>query len=187
LPLGRRADSGDPFPGRTDRTTFNTELAGGVQLTGIELVDGVVRAEMKTGIQHRALVASPEVLRITALTGATPVPQRVNVRSTGAKRIDWVPVATASWIDTERDGDALVITADPRGLAAGTYTDTVDIRDISRMTLAQVIVSFYVAAPGVGQIIATELPWSWGVAVSSGRILQRSEERRVGKEWRSRW
>ncbi|HEX6134882.1 MAG TPA: M6 family metalloprotease domain-containing protein [Longimicrobiales bacterium] len=174
LGRGRRADSGDPFPGRTQRSTFSTEVAGGVQLTGIELEEGILRAQLKTHVQHRALVASPEVLRMTALAGADAVRQRVSVRRTGRDAIDWTPVTTASWLEGQRDEDALVITAEPDGLAAGTYTDTIDIRDVSRTTLAQVIVSFYVAAPGVGQIIATELPWSWGVSVSAGRILQAS-------------
>lgn len=174
LARGLRADAGDPFPGRTGRSTFNTELAGGVQLTGIELDDHVIRADLLTGVTHRALIASPEVLRMTALAGNEPVHHRVTVRRTGDSGVEWTPVATAGWLDIERDADALVLTADPAGLAAGTYTATVDLRDISRATLAQVIVSFYVAAPGVGQIVATELPWSWGVAVSSGRILQAS-------------
>jgi hypothetical protein len=40
--------------------------------------------------------------------------------------------------------------------------------------LAEVTIHFYLATPGVGQVVATELPWSWGVAVRGGRILQAS-------------
>jgi hypothetical protein len=40
--------------------------------------------------------------------------------------------------------------------------------------LSGIHVHFYLATPGVGQIVATELPWSWGVAVRGGRILQAS-------------
>jgi M6 family metalloprotease-like protein len=174
LSRGRRADSGDPFPGRTGRTTFATEFAGGVQMAGIEVNERVLRAQLVTGVQHRALIASPEVLRVTALADGEPVHQRVDVRGTGSTEVDWTPATTAAWLELQRDDDALVITADPDGLPAGTYTGTVDISDDGHMTLARVIVSFYVAAPGVGQIIASELPWSWGVAVNAGRILQAS-------------
>lgn len=173
LARGRRADAGDTYPGRTGRKGFTTPLAGGVRLTDITVEDQVLTATLATGVHHRALVASPEVLRITALAGSSPVHQRISVRPT-ADAVEWTPVATADWLEMQRDDDALVITADPDGLVAGTYTETIDIRDAGRNTLARVIVSFYVAAPGVGQIIATELPWSWGVAVNNGRILQAS-------------
>jgi hypothetical protein len=172
LSRGRRADSGDTFPGRTGRTTFATDFAGGVQLNDIGVEDHMLRAQLVTGVQHRALIATPEVLRVTALAAGEPVHQRVNVRATGDE-IDWTLSTNVAWLELQRDDDEVVITADPAGLVAGTYTGTIDIND-DRMTLARVIVSFYVAAPGVGQIIATELPWSWGVAVNAGRILQAS-------------
>jgi M6 family metalloprotease-like protein len=174
LARGRRADSGDTYPGRTGRRTFNTELAGGVQLTNIRLEDRVLSAQLVTGVQHRALFVSPEVVRVTALAGGSAVLQRVGVRQNTGVDIEWAAAAEASWLGLQRDGTELVVTADPDGLVAGTYTETVDIRDANRATVAQVVVSFYVAAPGVGQVIATELPWSWGVAVANGRILQAS-------------
>src|SRR5690606_33896032 len=39
---------------------------------------------------------------------------------------------------------------------------------------ARVVVDLRVALPGVPEIIASELPWSWGLAVRSGRVLQAS-------------
>ncbi|MGH7446769.1 MAG: immune inhibitor A domain-containing protein, partial [Longimicrobiales bacterium] len=152
LARGRRADSGDTYPGRMGRTSFATELAGGVQLTGIELEDRVLRASIVTGVQHRALIASPEVVRVTAIAGGDPVHQRVHVRRTGSAPVDWAAASSAAWLELQRDDDALVLTAYPEGLVAGTYTDTLDIADRTGLTLAQVIVSFYIAAPGVGQI-----------------------------------
>jgi hypothetical protein len=56
----------------------------------------------------------------------------------------------------------------------GVYTDTVRLVDSGDLPLAEMIVSFHVAAVGYGQIVATELPWSWGLAASNGRILQAS-------------
>src|SRR5690606_6374761 len=73
-----------------------------------------------------------------------------------------------------REGDNLVVTAQPAGLPVGTHTDTVDIAGPDGRAMAHLLVSFHVAEPGVGQLVATELPWSWGVAVRGGRILQAS-------------
>lgn len=175
LARGRRADSGDTYPGRTGRTAFSTDRAGGAQLSDISLdAFGILNARVVTGVRDRALIASPEVLRLTALAGGNALHQRVDIRQAGSTAIDWAAVTDASWLELQRDDDALVLTADPDGLVAGTYNGTVDIRDASERTVAQVIISFYIAAPGVGEIIATELPWSWGVAVNNGRILQAS-------------
>ncbi|MBR9991067.1 MAG: hypothetical protein KFH98_15000, partial [Gemmatimonadetes bacterium] len=173
LASGRRADSGDTYPGRTGVTRFSTEFAGGVRLSDIALEYGLLTARLTTGVQHRTLVAYPEVIRVTALPGRDPVHQRVAVRQTGGS-VDWTAVTSAAWLELQRDDDALVLTADPAGLVAGTYTADIDIRDADGVTHAHVIVSFYIASPGVGQVIATELPWSWGVAVHNGRILQAS-------------
>ncbi|HEX2166257.1 MAG TPA: M6 family metalloprotease domain-containing protein [Longimicrobiales bacterium] len=174
LARGRRADSGDTYPGRTGRAAFVTQRAGGMQLTDIELEEHLLTARITTDLPDRALHVSPEVLRVTALAGGHPVHQRLDVRQNDSVTIDWTAFTETSWLTLQRDDDALVLTADPDNLVAGVYTGTIDIRDADRSTVAQVIISFYIAAPGVGQIIATELPWSWGVAVNNGRILQAS-------------
>jgi hypothetical protein len=77
-------------------------------------------------------------------------------------------------LELERDGDALVLAADPAGLDPGTYADTVRLVDAAGKPLAKIAVSFYLATPGVAQEVATELPWSWGVAVRGAHILQAS-------------
>jgi M6 family metalloprotease-like protein len=174
LVRGRRADSGDPFPGRSNTRTLATELAGGLQLTDIAVYGPTLYASVETGVLHRALTVTPEVLRLTALPGGDPVHQRIAVRSTSAARVEWQPVTRASWLRLQRDDDALVVEADPSGLVPGTYNDTVDIRGANGGMLAHVVVSFYIASDGVGEVIATELPWSWGVAVRGGRILKAS-------------
>jgi M6 family metalloprotease-like protein len=174
LARGRRADAGDPFPGRFNRTMFATELGGGLQLADLDVAGTFVNARFTLGMQHRALTVTPEVLRLTALPGGDPVHQRIAVRRASAEPVEWHPVTRASWLQLDRDDDDLVITSDPRRLLPGTYNDTVDIRDAVGNPLAHVVVSFYIASAGVGEVIATELPWSWGVAVRGGRILQAS-------------
>jgi hypothetical protein len=81
---------------------------------------------------------------------------------------------TPPWLRARRDGDALVLTANPGRLVAGTFSDSVAILGEDGVARAHVHVEFYLATAGVGQIVATELPWSWGVAVRGGLILQAS-------------
>jgi M6 family metalloprotease-like protein len=176
LARGLRADSGDPFPGKTGRTWFRSHAAGGLQFAGITMEDRVVHAHLLAGAAYPALIASPEVLRMTALSGGQPVTQTIDIRRTGGADFEWRHTTTRRkrWLDIRRDGDSLVLTAKPEGLQGGTYSDTIRIVAPDGTLLSQAHVEFYLAAPGVGQIVATELPWSWGVAVRSGRILQAS-------------
>jgi M6 family metalloprotease-like protein len=175
LGRGLRADSGDPFPGRTRRDWFRSHLAGGLQLTGIEVHDdGSVKAHMVTAPGDPLLLPETETLRLTALPGGAPVRQTLAIRRIGGAAADWSPAGQAAWLTMERAGDALVLTADPVGLVPGTYEAAIRLVDDDDATLAHVSVSFYIASQGVGQIVATELPWSWGVAVRRGRILKAS-------------
>jgi hypothetical protein len=135
-----------------------------------------VLAQLHAGEAYPALIATPEVLRMTALAGGQPVTQTIEIRRTGGADHEWRHATTRRkrWLDIKRDGDALVLTGNPTGLTGGTYSDTIRIVGRDGTVLAQAHVEFYLAAPGIGQIVATELPWSWGVAVHSGRILQAS-------------
>jgi M6 family metalloprotease-like protein len=175
LAQGLRADSGDPFPGRTQRDWFRTHIAGGLQLTGIEVgEDGSIRTHVVTEPSDPALLPDAATLRLTALPGGPRLRQVLAVRRVGGARMAWEPTGTARWLALERAGDALLVTADPGLLVPGTYADTVHLTGDDGASLAHVVVSFYIATPGVGQVVATELPWSWGVAVRSGRIVKAS-------------
>jgi M6 family metalloprotease-like protein len=174
LGRGRRADAGDPFPGSTDRGWFRSHMGGGIQLTGIEVEDDVrVRAYVVTGAADPSLLPEPGSPRMTALAGGAPVRQVVEVRRTGGADFDWEPEHRARWLRIERNGDVLSLRAAPGRLVAGTYTDTIRFVGAGGV-LAEVPVTFYIASPGVGQVVATALPWSWGVAVHGGRILKAS-------------
>jgi M6 family metalloprotease-like protein len=174
LERGRRADPGDPFPGATQQRSFRSYAGTGLQLDDIRISAGSVHAEMRASHAAPALIPEPGVLRVTALAGGSPVRQSVTIRRAGNAEHRWEPLKSAPWLDIERVGDALLLTADPTGLVPGTYSDTVGILGSDGVPLAHLLVSFYLATPGVGQIIATDLPWSWGVAVRGGRILQAS-------------
>jgi M6 family metalloprotease-like protein len=173
LGRGLRADAGDPFPGRTRRTAFLSAHVGGLRLSGIRQDGLTIRAHLNAAPSDPALVPQLEVIRMTALDGGAPVRQSIDIHRTIPGATRWAPGPAASWLRAERVDDALVLTADPAGLIAGTYTDTVDLR-VADQTLARVVISFYLASGGVAQVIATELPWSWGVAVHGGRMLQAS-------------
>jgi M6 family metalloprotease-like protein len=174
LANGFRADAGDPYPGRTKRDWFRSHLAGGLQFTGIRVSDHVVTAHVVAGDPYPALLPSPDAVRLTTMHGGQPVQQQIQVRRTGAVKWNWTPRGSASWLRLERSGDTLVLTADPDQLDSGTYADTVRLVDRNGKTLATINVSFYLATPGVAQEVATELPWSWGVAVRGAHILQAS-------------
>ncbi|HSJ23183.1 MAG TPA: M6 family metalloprotease domain-containing protein [Longimicrobiales bacterium] len=176
LARGRQADAGDPFPGKSERDWFRTLSAGGLQFTRLEEEEGtgVVTGHLLAGEPLPAIVADPGWLRLTALAGGHAVRQVIEIRRLGDATQEWESRHRASWLDVERTGDTLVLTADPAGLSAGTYADEILILDEAGDSAVSVAVHFYLATPGVGQIIATELPWSWGVAVRGGRILQAS-------------
>jgi M6 family metalloprotease-like protein len=174
LTRGLRADGGDPFPGRTRRSWFRSHVAGGLQLTGLRVEDHVVRGHLVAGSAYPALIAEPDALRMTALAGGRIVTQAIEIRRAGGADFRWSPAKNASWLTLEQVDDSLVLTADPELLVAGSYGDTIRILGDDGATLTKIHVDFYLASPGVGQIVATELPWSWGVAVHGGRILQAS-------------
>jgi M6 family metalloprotease-like protein len=174
LARGLRADAGDPFPGRTRRSWFRSHVAGGLQLTGLTVEDQVVRGHLVAGSAYPALIAQPDALRMTTLAGGSSITQAIEIRRAGGADFQWNPSGSAPWLTLERVDDSLILTANPDLLVAGSYGDTIRILGDDGATLAQVHVDFYLATPGVGQIVATELPWSWGIAVHGGRILQAS-------------
>jgi M6 family metalloprotease-like protein len=175
LERGLRADAGDPFPGRSRRDWFRTPVSGGLQLTGIESArDGTLRMHLVTSHSYAAVVPGTDRLRMTTLAGGAPVQQTIDVRRTGGVELNWRAVSRARWLRIERAADAITLTADPGSLPAGTYTDTIRIVGRDRAVVSEILVNFYLATPGIGQVVATELPWSWGVAVRGGRILKAS-------------
>jgi hypothetical protein len=114
------------------------------------------------------------MLRMTALHEGDVARQTIVVRRSGELAIEWRAVSNGRWLELERSGDTLVLAANPAGLLPGTFADTVHLIGAQLDSLAHIAVSFHVGTAGVGQVVATELPWSWGVAVNGGRILQAS-------------
>jgi M6 family metalloprotease-like protein len=169
-----RADAGDPFPGRSRRTTFRSYIAGGLQLTDIRGDGELVRARVIAGSAYPALIPAHDVLRMTTIAGGSPVQQSIGVTNAGDVAHDWQPVNDANWLRVARNDGGVTFTADPSGLAPGQHADTVTLTAADGRALAHVVVSFHLATPGVAEKVAVDLPWSWGLAVNGGRILQAS-------------
>src|SRR5690606_15562002 len=71
------------------------------------------------------LLAAP--LRLAVLPGDTALTRQIVIRQEGGFADDWTPQATAPWVSVRRLGNILQVTADPTGLAAGVYTDTIHL------------------------------------------------------------
>ncbi|HEX9106227.1 MAG TPA: M6 family metalloprotease domain-containing protein [Longimicrobiales bacterium] len=167
------ADGDDPFPGRSHRHSFDYLRPAGFRLSQISEKAGLVRADVHVG---SALAATsrhglPAVVRLAAAEGAAPVGQVLRVASAPANQ--WAAAGTAPWLHAHRDGDALVVSADPAALAPGAYADTVSLSAPNDSSFARkIVVALEVAAPGGAEVVATGLPWSWGLAARNGRMLQ---------------
>lgn len=173
LVRGRRADSGDPFPGLRENRQFTTHIGTGLEITAITDSAGDVLARLVPG-GGPALVPSTSSLRLTAPEHGKPVRQLLQVERRREERLRFGVRTAAPWLRVERVGDALLLVADPDTLPPGVYQDTLRLVDSREMPLGDVIVSFHVAALGFSQIVATELPWSWGLAAHNGRLLHAS-------------
>lgn len=171
---GLRATADDTYPGRTNSDRFIAKLSGGFALSSIEEHDGVITGDVAVGYITPTLIASPSNVRMTVRAGGAPIAQHVAIRAEGGATPEWRPHTRARWLHVTADDDELVLRADPDGLRPGLYADTVLLLDRTNHRRAVVPVSMYIAADGMGQIVATELPWSWGLAVGAGRILQAS-------------
>jgi hypothetical protein len=174
LTRGHRADSGDPFPGTAKRTDYDSRVDRGFRLSDIEERDGVITARLGVGTPSPSLRPRTPVVRLTALAGGGTVRDAVLIDRNGGAKFGFAVRMDAPWLAAARAGDTVFLAANPHGLEPGAHTDTVRLVDGAGATAARIVVSFYVAAPGLGQIVATQLPWSWGLAARHGQILQAS-------------
>lgn len=164
----------DPFPGASGRDAFIAPVRGGFAISSItETGDGVITANVAVGYAKPTIILSQSGVRITARAGSVPVIHRVGVSTEGGD-IAWQARTRARWLRVTGESGEIELRADPSNLEPGLYGDTVYFLDAARQRLAALPVSMYVASGGIGQTVATELPWSWGLAVGSGRILQAS-------------
>jgi hypothetical protein len=86
---------------------------------------------------------------------------------------EWAAKSSAPWLTVEAAGDSLRLRANPQGLAPGRYSETVSFT-VNGFPAGALGVDLHVGSPGVPQILATELPWSWGLATAEGVVYQAS-------------
>lgn len=171
LANGLRADSGDPFPGSKKRDSFG-ELRS-LSLTSIRELDEKIVASVRVGYADPSLVPMVNAVRLTAAAGDTVVERRIRIASHGAVGA-WTARSEGEWLTTSAVADTLVVHATRDGLPPGRYTETVDLHTEAGVLAGRVTVEFYVTKPGVPEIVATDLPWSWGLAARDGDVLQAS-------------
>jgi M6 family metalloprotease-like protein len=173
LGRGGRADASDPYPGALARQMLRTAELQSLRLTWIRERQGVVYAVPVLGSTGPTLTPERATVNLTALVGQPPATHIVYVRRDGDANA-WAARTTSSWLKVATSADSLQIIADPWSLPPGAYQDTVFLSTPKADATARVIVDLRVALPGIPEIIATELPWSWGLAARSGRVLQAS-------------
>jgi M6 family metalloprotease-like protein len=173
LTHGRIADAGDPFPGAARRR--RVALPGtGFALEAIGESNGDILAGVRIGSPGPELVASVDKVWLSAPESGTPVTQSVSVRAEGGASEGWQASARSSWLRIMRTGNHVQVSADPAGLAPGAYVDTVQLASPDPAASGSLPVRLQVLTTEAPEVIASDLLWSWGVAVSNGHIFQAS-------------
>jgi M6 family metalloprotease-like protein len=170
-----RADPRDPLPGVSRRREFRWTATHRFALDSIESREGTVSAvvDLRTS---PAVAARPSVVHFAAMMEGGPVEHAVALQAsadaTGPSGLTALP--DAAWLSAERDGGLLYVRANPASLAPGKYSAAVRILDDGGVEIANVPVLLDIASRGIGEIVATELPWGWGLTAHAGMILQAS-------------
>ncbi|HEX7051173.1 MAG TPA: M6 family metalloprotease domain-containing protein [Longimicrobiales bacterium] len=183
LRQGRLADASDPFPGAWHRQVFELRGSPPFRLTGIVEAGGVITADVAIGYARPTLASTPAEVELTASAGEGALREIVSIRPQGGADRQWQPRADAPWLRANRVGDTLVVEADPAGLEPGVYRDTVELAvadsaggsaadSAGGAVAGRIPVRLDVAAPGVAEVVAREVAWSWGLAARDGRIFQ---------------
>ena len=173
LARGGRADATDPFPGALSNNMLRLPDLQSLRLTWIRERQGVVSAMPVLGYAGPSLTPQRATVNLTALMDQSPAVHTLHVKRDGDIG-SWSATASANWLKVHASGDSLSIAADPWSMPPGAYQDTIKLMSARGDATARVAVELRVALPGIPEIIASELPWTWGLAVRDGRVLQAS-------------
>jgi M6 family metalloprotease-like protein len=171
--FGARADNSDPFPGGLAQRTLAPADVPTLRLTNIAEAEQIISADIALGHDAPALTPETDAIRLTAAAGDTMVAYSVRVRSDGDVGA-WTAVTDADWLGLAPDGDALRVHANTRKLVPGRHTEVVDLQSESGTLAGRLTVDIYIAQPGSPEVMATDLPWSWGIAARGPQIFQAS-------------
>ena len=159
-------DFSGPFPGRPASGAPEGDYAVrvGAVPEGAVLRVGVLAAEPSAW-------GSGEI-RLSGVVGEKPLRRAIPLELAEGQRVvhggePWLRFSTAA--------GALTVEADPFGLPPGTYTDTLHLLDAAGgRTGDPRPVRLDIARPGTAVVVATDLPWSWGMAALDGGLVQAS-------------
>jgi M6 family metalloprotease-like protein len=175
LEHGLRADAGDPFPGSSGRHRFEFTDGGALRLSNIALDRGELHADLSLAYSVPTLAAASGVVRMTAMEGTQTIAPAITIRRGGGVQGAWTPRGSSRWLRATQSGDVLLLRADASALPPGEYADTVDLNVEGDDAVAgKVVVDLQVASANGQEVVAADLPWSWGLAARNGRILQAS-------------
>ncbi|MBW3554890.1 MAG: M6 family metalloprotease domain-containing protein [Gemmatimonadetes bacterium] len=159
-------DQSGPFPGRASLIAVDGEY--GVRVGVLEL-----GGTMQVGILPAEPAAwSSRAIRLATPIGGAPLRRRVTVEGGPPGR---VVHAGSKWLRLVTDREGITLEADPFGLRPGRYVDTLSVVvPGGALATDRLPVLLEVTRPGHPSVIATELPWSWGMAASGGDLVQAS-------------
>jgi M6 family metalloprotease-like protein len=173
LARGGRADATDPYPGALTRRYMRMPDVQTLRLTWIRERNGTIHASPIVGYGGPSIIPERTNINITALVGQSPGRHSIAMRREAGAG-EWSAHTTAEWMKIKTNADSIHFSANPIGLPPGVYVDSVHIKVGSHESATRIRVELRVALPGMPEIIATELPWSWGLAARSGMLLQAS-------------
>jgi M6 family metalloprotease-like protein len=170
---GGRADATDPYPGAMSKQILRLPDLQSLRLTMIREKLGVVYATPVLGYSGPSITPERANVNMTALVGQGSAGTTLHIKRMGIVGA-WVAKGSSKWLRLQQTADSLHILADPWGMPPGAYTDTIRITAADADVPARVVIDLRVALPGIPEVIASELPWSWGLAARAGRVLQAS-------------
>jgi M6 family metalloprotease-like protein len=170
---GARADSGDPFPGGSAQNTLAPADVPTFRLNGIQELEQTITADLTIGSAAPTLTPEASAIRLSAYAGDTLVNHVLRVRPSGDVGV-WTAVAKADWLKLTPDSTSLGIRVVSGQLASGRHTEIVDLVAESGTVAGRLTIDVYIAEPGLPEIVATDLPWSWGLASHGPDLFQAS-------------
>lgn len=173
LQKGARADGGDPYPGLADNRSFTPADVPTFRLRDIAERSRTVIANLYIGYDAPALVPESDAIRLTALAGDSVVRHTVRIAADGDVG-NWSAATRAEWLRTRAFDGGIELSADTRRLPPGRYTEAVDLYAQAGTLAGRMIVDLYVALPGQVETIASDLPWSWGIAARGTQLFHAS-------------
>ncbi|HSL71766.1 MAG TPA: hypothetical protein VK864_16080, partial [Longimicrobiales bacterium] len=168
-----RADAGDPFPGLSDQRTLRLADVPTFKLSSLNQRAHSIVGTITIGYNAPALVPANDAVRLTAVTGDSVVGYTVPVTQHGAVG-RWQAASNAEWLRAVPTEHGLRLEADTRVLPPGQYMEMVNLLTEQGDVAGRVTVDLYVALPGVPEVIASDLPWSWGLAARGPELFQAS-------------